>query len=129
MGQPGQSKFAKKCKALQYCDSNKFIELTVGSSHVLMSKAAINNICSNKHKASREYTYANTKIQENRLKPIQPNYRKYPLRLFSFVNEEITMLQCYVLTCGWTVTAFLAPPRSQRLRQGPRSPHPKAGPA
>jgi hypothetical protein len=41
----------KKCKALQYCDSNEFIELTVGASRVLMSKAATNNICSNKHKA------------------------------------------------------------------------------
>jgi hypothetical protein len=39
------------CEALQYCDSNEFIELTVGTSHVLMSKAATNNICSNKHKA------------------------------------------------------------------------------
>jgi hypothetical protein len=38
------------------------------------------------------------------------------------------MLQCYVLTCGWLVTAFLVPPRSQRPGQGPRSPHPKAGP-
>jgi hypothetical protein len=59
MGQPGQSeqllphhtKTAKKCRALQYCDSNEFIELTVGTSRVLMSKATINNICSNKHKA------------------------------------------------------------------------------
>jgi hypothetical protein len=41
----------KKCEALQYCDSNEFIELTVGTSRVLMSKAATNNICSNKHKA------------------------------------------------------------------------------
>jgi hypothetical protein len=39
------------------------------------------------------------------------------------------MLQCYVLTCGRSVTAFLAPHRSQRPGQGPRSPHPKAGPA
>jgi hypothetical protein len=38
------------------------------------------------------------------------------------------MLQCYVLMCGRSVTAFLAPPRSQRPGQGPRSPHPKAGP-
>jgi hypothetical protein len=66
MGQPGQSeKLAappphpvhknlqkkKKCEALQYCDSNEFIELMVGTSRVLMSKAATNNICSNKHKA------------------------------------------------------------------------------
>jgi hypothetical protein len=64
MGQPGQSELLappqpvhknlhkkKKCEALQYCDSNKFIELTVGTSRVLMSKAATNNICSNKHKA------------------------------------------------------------------------------
>jgi hypothetical protein len=51
------------------------------------------------------------------------------LRLFSFANEEITMLQCYVLTCGRSVSAFSAPPQSQRPGQGPRSPHPKAGPA
>jgi hypothetical protein len=38
------------------------------------------------------------------------------------------MLQCYGLTCGRSVTAFLAPPRSQRPEHGPRSPHPKAGP-
>jgi hypothetical protein len=38
------------------------------------------------------------------------------------------MLQCYVLMCGWSVTAFLSPPRSQRPGQGPSSPHPKAGP-
>jgi hypothetical protein len=38
------------------------------------------------------------------------------------------MLQCYVLTCGWSVTAFLAPPRRQHPGKGPRSPHPKAGP-
>jgi hypothetical protein len=46
-------KFAKnkKSEALQYCDSNEFIELTVGTSRVLMSKAATKNICSNKHKA------------------------------------------------------------------------------
>jgi hypothetical protein len=41
----------KNSEALQYCDSNEFIELTVGTSRVLMSKAATNNICSNKHKA------------------------------------------------------------------------------
>jgi hypothetical protein len=41
----------KKCEALQYCDSNEFIELTVGTSRVLMYKAATNNICGNKHKA------------------------------------------------------------------------------
>jgi hypothetical protein len=40
-----------KIDALQYCDSNEFIELTVGTSRVLMSTAATNNICSNKHKA------------------------------------------------------------------------------
>jgi hypothetical protein len=54
MGQPGQSKqkFApKKSEALQYCDSNEFIELTVGTSLFLISKAAANSICSNKHKA------------------------------------------------------------------------------
>jgi hypothetical protein len=59
MGQPGQSeqlppppyiKIYKKCEALQYCDSNEFIELKVGTLRVLMSKAATNNICSNKHK-------------------------------------------------------------------------------
>jgi hypothetical protein len=37
------------------------------------------------------------------------------------------MLQCYVLMCARSVTAFLAPPRSQRPGQEPRSPHPKAG--
>jgi hypothetical protein len=59
VGQPGQSKQLpppppihknlqnKNCEALQYCDSNEFIELTVGTSRVLMSKAATNNICSN----------------------------------------------------------------------------------
>jgi hypothetical protein len=46
-----QKKKKKKSEALQYCDSNEFIELTVGTSRVLMSKAATNNICSNKHKA------------------------------------------------------------------------------
>jgi hypothetical protein len=68
MGQPGQSeqlapppkkkpikickkKKKKKSKALQYCDRNEFIELTVDTSRVLMSEAATNNICSNKHKA------------------------------------------------------------------------------
>jgi hypothetical protein len=63
MGQPGQSEqlapppppihknLQKKCEALQYCDSNEFIELTGGTSRVLMSKAATNNICSIKHKA------------------------------------------------------------------------------
>jgi hypothetical protein len=65
MGQPGQSEQLppppptttvhknlqkKKCEALQYCDSNEFIELTAGASRVLISKAAKNNICSNKHK-------------------------------------------------------------------------------
>jgi hypothetical protein len=61
MGQPGQSEqlapppyikiCKKKCEALQYCDSNEFIALMVGASRVLMPKAAINNICSNKHRA------------------------------------------------------------------------------
>jgi hypothetical protein len=63
MGQPGQSEqlapplspYIKICKkkseALQYCHSNEFIKLTVGTSRVLMSKAATNTICSNKHKA------------------------------------------------------------------------------
>jgi hypothetical protein len=32
------------------------------------------------------------------------------------------MLQCYVLTCGRSVTAFLAPPRSQHPGQGPARP-------
>jgi hypothetical protein len=41
----------KNCEALQYYDNNEFIELTVGTSRFLMSKAATNNICSNKHKA------------------------------------------------------------------------------
>jgi hypothetical protein len=41
----------KKSEALQYCDSNEFVELTVGTSRGLVSKAATNNICSNKHKA------------------------------------------------------------------------------
>jgi hypothetical protein len=39
------------------------------------------------------------------------------------------MLQCYVLTCGRSATAFSAPPRSQRPGQGPRSPDLKAGAA
>jgi hypothetical protein len=60
MGQPGQSEqlappilknLQKKIEALQYCDINKFIELTVGTSRILVSKVATNNICSNKHKA------------------------------------------------------------------------------
>jgi hypothetical protein len=62
MGQPGKREQwappiqkilqkKKKSEALQYCDSNEFIELTVGASRVSMSKAATNNICSNKHKA------------------------------------------------------------------------------
>jgi hypothetical protein len=63
MGQPGQRKqlvpppppqyikICKKFEALQYCDSNEFMELTVGGSRILMSKVATNNICSNKHKA------------------------------------------------------------------------------
>jgi hypothetical protein len=38
-------------KALQYCDSNEFNKLTVGTSRVLLSKATTNNISSNKHKA------------------------------------------------------------------------------
>jgi hypothetical protein len=63
MRQPGESeqlpppppkkkniKIAKKTEPLKYCDSNEFIELTVGTSRILMSKAATNNICSNKHK-------------------------------------------------------------------------------
>jgi hypothetical protein len=51
MGQPGQSKqlaphplqnLQKKIQAFQYCESNGFIELTVGTSRVLMSKVATN---------------------------------------------------------------------------------------
>jgi hypothetical protein len=38
----------KKCEALQYCDNNEFIQLTVGTLRVLMSKAATNSMCSNK---------------------------------------------------------------------------------
>jgi hypothetical protein len=38
------------------------------------------------------------------------------------------MLQRYVLTCGQSVTAFLALPQSRRPGQGPRSPYPKASP-
>jgi hypothetical protein len=41
----------KKLEALQFCDSNEFIEPTVGATRVFMSKAATNNICSNKHNA------------------------------------------------------------------------------
>jgi hypothetical protein len=58
MGQPGQSeqlapptKKKKKKKKKLYFDSNRFIGLTVGTSRVLVSKGATNNICSNKHKA------------------------------------------------------------------------------
>jgi hypothetical protein len=40
-----------KKEALQYCDSNQFIELTEGTSRVFMSKASTNSICCNKHKA------------------------------------------------------------------------------
>jgi hypothetical protein len=32
------------------------------------------------------------------------------------------MLQCYVLMCGRLVTAFLAPPRGQRVGKGPTLP-------
>jgi hypothetical protein len=38
------------------------------------------------------------------------------------------MLQCYVIMCARSVTAFLVPPRSWCPGQGPRSPHPKADP-
>jgi hypothetical protein len=65
MGQPAQrdhwaspppkhknlQKKKKKSEDLQYCDSDEFIELAVDTSRVLMSKAATNNICINKHKA------------------------------------------------------------------------------
>jgi hypothetical protein len=46
----GPKNLQKKNEALQYCYNNEFIELTVGASRVLMSKAATNSICSNKHK-------------------------------------------------------------------------------
>jgi hypothetical protein len=91
----------------------------VGTSRALMSKATTNNICSNKHKTTWIYTAC--KHQNT------TNFLKNPLRLSSFANE-ITVLHCYVLTFGRSVTAFPAPPRSQRPGQGPRSPHPKAGP-
>jgi hypothetical protein len=48
---PAIHKNLKKSEALQYCDSNEYIELTVVTSCFLMSKAVTNNICSNKHKA------------------------------------------------------------------------------
>jgi hypothetical protein len=106
MGQPGQSeqlpppihKNVQKKAVLQYCDSNEFIKLTVGALCVLMSKAAIN-------------------INVNRAKANTTQLKKKSF-VTSFANEEITMLQCYVLTYGRSVTAFSAP----------RSPHPKAGP-
>jgi hypothetical protein len=47
---------------------------------------------------------------------------------FSCTEISGVMLQCYVLTCGWAVTAFSEPPWSWRPGQGPRSPHPKASP-
>jgi hypothetical protein len=50
------------------------------------------------------------------------------MHTFSSLEISGTMLQRYVLTCGRSVTAFSAPPRSRRLGQGPRSPHPKASP-
>jgi hypothetical protein len=46
----GYIKICKKLLSVATFDSNEFIELTVGTSRVLMSKAATNNICSNKHK-------------------------------------------------------------------------------
>jgi hypothetical protein len=58
-GQPGQSEqFApaiyknlqKNAKLCNIVPATSLIELTVGTSRVLMSKAATNNICSNKHK-------------------------------------------------------------------------------
>jgi hypothetical protein len=64
MRQPGQSEQLSpppppihknlqnnKCEALQYCDTNELIELTLGAIRILMSKAATNNIFSNKHEA------------------------------------------------------------------------------
>jgi hypothetical protein len=51
VGAPNTKNYKQKSEALQYCDSNQFIELPVGTSRVLMSKAATNSICSNKHKA------------------------------------------------------------------------------
>jgi hypothetical protein len=62
MGQPGQNEqlappppqyikiCKKKAKLCNIVTATSFIELTVGPSRVLMSKAATNNICSNKHK-------------------------------------------------------------------------------
>jgi hypothetical protein len=62
MGQPVQSEqlapptyknLQKKKKNAKLCNivpATSLIELTVGTSRVLMSKAAANNICSNKHK-------------------------------------------------------------------------------
>jgi hypothetical protein len=47
---PQYVKICKKMRSFANYDSKEFIELTVGASHVLMSKAATNNICSNKHK-------------------------------------------------------------------------------
>jgi hypothetical protein len=58
------------------------VTATVRTSRVLKSKAATNNICSNKHKAQREYTYVNTKTHPNWLKPIQPNFKKSFATLF-----------------------------------------------
>jgi hypothetical protein len=121
---PPIHKNVQKCKVLQSRD--EFIELTVGTSRVFMSKATTNNICSNKHKAQREYTYVNTKTHQNRLKLIQPN-KKNPLRLFSFANKKITVLQCYVLMCGRSVTAFLAPLEVSARGKGPA--HPTQRPA
>jgi hypothetical protein len=48
---PVHKNLQKKSDALQYCDTNEFIGIAVSTSRVLMSKAATNNICSNKHKA------------------------------------------------------------------------------
>jgi hypothetical protein len=48
------------------------------------------------------------------------------MHTFSCPKISGTMLQCYVLTCGLSVTAFLVPPQSWRPGQGP---HPKASTA
>jgi hypothetical protein len=124
---PGNYKCSKKCKALQYCDSNEFIELTVGISRVLMSKAATNNICSNKRKAWREYTYVNTKTHQNRLKSIQPNLKNSFAALFvcKWGNHHATVLRIAV----WPVGDYLfgAPSKSAPGARAPLAP-PKGRP-
>jgi hypothetical protein len=48
------------------------------------------------------------------------------MHTFSCPEISSTMLQCCILMCGQSVTAFSAPPPSRRPGQGPRSPHSKA---